>query len=108
MNESIEKPILDNSPDKKYYYRFLKVYDVDDKDNFFIVSTKAKDISNVIGKLKIKFHNSDCKIGNILLDCSYIQIKTGMYSLLESNFERQVLQDNYNTILQNKVEKYII
>ena len=107
MTESIEKPI-NISPDKKHYYRFLKVYDVDDKENFFIVSTRAKDVSNVIGKLKIKFHGSECKIGKILLDCVYLQVKTGMYSSLEACFERQVLQDNYSTILQNKVEKYII
>ena len=94
--------------EKKQLYRFIKVYNIDDKDEFFIYTTRAKDVSTAISKLRNKLKDDESRIGKIVQNCGYVQIKTGSYTKLEIVFERSVLQNNFDAIMQKKIDNFLI
>ena len=96
------------SSEKKHFYRFVKIYSNVNKDNFFIFVTRSKDLSTTISKFKKSTTGQDIRIAYILQDCSYVQVKSGFYTSLEATFERCFLNDNFNELMKNKIEKYIM
>lgn len=94
--------------EKKYLYKFIKIYSNKDKDNFFIFTTRCKNVYLAISNIKKKLQNSNSRLSDIVEDCSYLQIKTCMCSSLTALFERDFLQDKYDDIIETKINNYII
>lgn len=94
--------------EKKHFYRFIKIYSNEDKENFFVYSTRSKDVSTSVCKLKKSLSELDGRISDIVKDCSYMQVKSGMYTSLEATFERQFIQEHFQELLNNKINNYVL